>query len=144
MAGLPLGAPAKTALVNATFFIKNAVSDIVKSIMILNNEDASSGPQIDNVQKNLNESNTIYKTEISLGASEQLTLDLYSKDQVFKVGGGAGDVSLDNIPFDNIPKNGTIVTFIGHDDNKAVRINENDNDEGFYINDAAILKRGYI
>lgn len=147
MAGLPIGAPAKTALLNATFFIKNTISDIIKSIMILSNEDPLSGPEILNAQKEINQNTRKIIESIALINGGQITPNVFSLDQLIIVQGAGGAVVLDLIPFDSEPKNGTYLCIIGQDDINTVRINDSsvaNPDFGFSLNGDAILKKGYI
>ncbi len=76
-----------------------------------------------------------------LTAGAQLTLDLNSMNQVFRVSGDGVAVTLNALLFTNHPKDGMMITIEGHDDVFSVRVNLNDSQFGQAQFGDVILKK---
>lgn len=132
-------------IANATFFIKNADFDeIISRVVLKNVAEVDSGPQIDNLQKEVNFNSIKIFSFLSLVNNSQITLNTFSKNQVIRVSGDTMAIELDPLPFGNAvaPPNGTILYVTGYDDAKTVRINENDVNFGVKMIGDIILKKG--
>lgn len=144
--GIKFFSKLSSLVANATFFIKNADFDEIISRMILNNAEPESGPQIDNAQKEINQSMLKRLEYLSLPANGQLTLNEYSTRQLLVLQGATMAVTLDLQPFGTsvFPVNGSEIILMGYDNTNTVRVNHNDSQYGCLLNGDAILQKGFM
>lgn len=133
--------PLSSATANATFLDKTT-ADTMPNVLTLS--EASSGGTITNTQQQINTNTKIIFGESAKSNGDQLTPNALSLSQEFRLIGDASAVTLNVLPFDSQPADGTVITLVGHDDTNTVTIPLNDSQFGCYINGDATLLRGYI
>ena len=132
-------------IANATFFDKTIDDETIGQLGLNNPDTANHGSQVVSAQKDININKRISTTNNSLTASDQITLDIISKDQTYRIEGASVPISLNSLPFGTVivPLDNTIVILMGTSDSKAVTVTKNDNDYGCMLFGDATLLKGY-
>lgn len=145
MSGLPLNAPAKSTLLNETYTFKKD-NDTITAIHTLSNTDPSSGDSVPNKQGQINKNKKVVNVQQNVANDGTLVANTLSQNQEFRMVGDGGPTNLNLLPFggSKVFEDGAEILLIGHDDTNTVTVRLNDVNFGCYINDNAVLKRGYI
>jgi hypothetical protein len=134
------GSKLQSEVANLTWIDKTQDDATIGKIAL--NEPSSDS--IADAQLQINKNKKVIFGESVKSNGDQLTPDVASMNQEFRMIGNAAPVTLNTLPFTAQPLDGSVITLVGHSDTFTVEIPFNDAQYGFYGNGDAILKRGYI
>jgi len=138
------GQAVSAAVVNTAFGSKISDNTYV-GVQTLNTP--SSGPQIDNVQLDLNNAKTVTYTVESIASSGTVTVSATGGGiQYRRVQSTGGAVVVNSVPFgaSHGLSDGQQVRLVGVDDTNTLEFNTNDAADGMLLNGDAVLQKGYI